>query len=123
MKKLLVAVSCIALALSAGLLAQDKGGKGGKGGKGKAAAGDAAKGKEAFANNCIVCHSPDSDTRIVGPGLKDLFKHAKLVNDQAPSDASVTALINAGSPNGMPPFADLLMPAEKADIVAYLKTL
>ena len=122
MKKVLVAVSCIGLALSAGLLAQDKGKGGGKG-KGKAAAGDVAKGKEAFGNNCQVCHSPDSDARIVGPGLKDLFKHAKLVNDQAPTDASVTALINAGSPNGMPPFGDLLTAAEKADILAYLKTL
>jgi len=123
MKKLLVAVSCLGLALSAGLLAQDKGGKGGKGGKGAAAAGNAAKGKEAFGNNCQVCHSPDSDTRIVGPGLKDLFKHAKLVNDQPPNDTSVMGIINAGSPNGMPPFGDLLMPAEKADILAYLKTL
>ena len=120
MKKVLVAVSCLGLALSMGLMAQDKG-KGG--GKGKAAAGDAAKGKEAFANNCMVCHSPDSDTRLVGPGLKDLFKHAKLVNDQAPNDASVMGIVNAGSPNGMPPFADLLTAPEKADILAYLKTL
>ena len=119
MKKVLVAVSCIGLALSAGLLAQEKG----KGGKGKAAAGDAAKGKDSFGSNCMVCHSPDSDTRLVGPGLKDLFKHAKLVNDQAPNDGSVMGIINQGSPNGMPPFADLLTAPEKADILAYLKTL
>ena len=118
MKKVLVAVSCIGLALSAGLLAQEKGK-----GKGKGAAGDAAKGKEAFGSNCMVCHSPDTETRLVGPGLKDLFKHAKLVNDQAPSDGSVLSIINQGSPNGMPPFADLLTAPEKADIVAYLKTL
>jgi len=122
MKKVLVAVSCIALALSAGLVAQEKGKGGGKG-KGKAAAGDATKGKSLFGDNCMVCHSPDSDTRLVGPGLKDLFKHDKLVNDQKPSDASVTALINVGSPNGMPPFADLLSAPDKADILAYLKTL
>jgi len=120
MKKVLVAVSCIALALSAGLLAQEKG-KGG--GKGKAPAGDAAKGKDLFGGNCMVCHSPDTDQPIVGPGLKGLFKHEKLVTGKAPGDAAVLSLINEGSPNGMPPFADLLMPAEKADIIAYLKTL
>jgi mono/diheme cytochrome c family protein len=118
MKKILVAVSCIGLALSAGLVAQEKGK-----GKGKAAAGDAAKGKETFGSNCMFCHSPDSDARIVGPGLKDLFKHAKLVNDKAPSDATVMEIINQGSPNGMPPFGDALMPQDKADILAYLKTL
>ena len=118
MKKPMIAMLCLSLALAAGLLvAQDKGK-----GKGKGGAGDAAKGKEAFASNCMVCHSPDTETRLVGPGLKDLFKRAKLVNDQAMSDAAVTALINAGG-NGMPGFGDLLTAPEKADILAYLKTL
>lgn len=121
MKKILVAVSCIGLALSMGLLAQEKGGKGK--GKGKAPAGDVAKGKEAFAGSCMVCHAADSDARIVGPGLKGLFKHDKLVNGKAPDDASVMGIVNEGSANGMPPFGDSLTPQEKADILAYLKTL
>ena len=116
MKKLLAAVSCIGLILSAQLSAQEKG-------QGKGAASNAAKGKVAFVSSCMTCHSPDSGDQIVGPGLKDLFKHAKLVNDQAPNDGSVMGIINQGSPNGMPPFADLLTAPEKADILAYLKTL
>jgi mono/diheme cytochrome c family protein len=119
MKKVLVAVSCLGLALSAGLLvAQEKGT-----GNNKAAAGDAAKGKDAFGANCMICHSPDSDARLVGPGLKDLFKHAKLGNEKAVNDANVMEIINQGSPNGMPPFGDALTAPEKADILAYLKTL
>lgn len=117
MKKVLVAVSCAGVVFSSALLfAQEKG-------KGKAAGGDAAKGKDAFASNCMICHSPDSDTRLVGPGLKDLFKRAKLGNDKAVDDASVMEIINQGSPNGMPPFGDALTAPEKANILAYLKTL
>ena len=59
----------------------------------------------------------------MGPGLKELFKHPKLVNDKAVNDANVMEIINQGSPNGMPPFGDVLSAGEKADILAYLKTL
>ena len=48
------------------LIAQDKG-----------KPGDAAKGKETF-DQCSVCHNADSEETKVGPGLKGLFKHAKL---------------------------------------------
>lgn len=116
MKKLLVAVSCMGLILSAGLLAQDKG-------KGKGAAGDAAKGKEVFVSSCMVCHSPDTENQLVGPGLKDLFKHAKLVTGQPVNEANVLSIINQGSPNGMPALGESLTAPEKADILAYLKTL
>jgi cytochrome c len=83
--------------------------------------GDAAKGKEVF-EQCSVCHNTDSDEKKMGPGLKGLFKKAKLANGKAPTDANVAAKINEGG-NGMPAYADMLTDTEKADLLAYLKTL
>jgi mono/diheme cytochrome c family protein len=119
MKKSLIAVSCLAVVLSGGMLvAQEKGGKA----KAKAAAGNVAKGKTAFEENCSICHNADSTERKMGPGLKDLTKHAKLVNDEPMNDANLQKFINEGG-NSMPPFADILTSAQKADILAYLKSL
>ena len=89
---------------------------------GSAFAADAAKGKEAFENNCAVCHNADSTERKMGPGLKGLFKREELANKKKVTEANVTAMINEGG-NGMPPFADILSKPEKDDIIAYLKTL
>ena len=85
------------------------------------AAADAAKGKENF-EQCAVCHNADSTETKLGPGLKGLYQKAKLNNGKAVNDANVKALINAGG-NGMPPYADVLSDAERADLIAYLKTL
>ena len=88
---------------------------------GQVFAADAAKGKATFEDSCSVCHNSDSTERKMGPGLQGLFKHEKLANGKAVNDANVTGMINEGG-NGMPPFADLA-PQEKADLLAYLKTL
>ena len=85
------------------------------------AAADAAKGKEVF-EQCAVCHNADSTEKKMGPGLKGLYKRAKLSNGKPVNDANVKALINAGG-NGMPAYADMLSDAERGDIIAYLKTL
>ena len=85
------------------------------------AAADAAKGKEVF-EQCAVCHNADSTEKKMGPGLKGLYKRAKLSNGKPLTDASVKALINAGG-NGMPAYADMLSDAERGDLIAYLKTL
>ena len=87
----------------------------------KAAEGDAEKGKEVF-EQCGVCHNADSEEKKMGPGLKGLFKKDKMVNGKKPTDANVKALINAGG-NGMPAYADMLSDEEKANVIAYLKTL
>ena len=87
-----------------------------------AAKGDATKGKSVFEDNCSVCHNADSDEKKMGPGLKGLFKKAKLANGKAVTEANVRALINAGG-NGMPAFADQLSEEERNNVVAYLKTL
>ena len=84
--------------------------------------GDAAKGKEVF-DQCAVCHNADSTERKMGPGLKGLTKKAKLDSNGKPvTDANILDKINEGG-NGMPAYKDMLTDDEKADVLAYLKTL
>jgi len=85
--------------------------------------GDAAAGKEVFAQ-CAVCHNAESTAPKVGPGLKGLYKKAKLANGQKVTDANVMKIINEGAGDGkMPPYADMISEKERADVLAYLKTL
>jgi cytochrome c len=85
-------------------------------------AGDAAKGKAVFEDNCAVCHNADSDEKKMGPGLKHLFKHEKLKTGKKPTEANVKAVIAAGG-NGMPAYSDMLSDEERDNVLAYLKTL
>jgi cytochrome c len=110
MRNWIVSCAAGAVLLTAGLNAQDK-----------AKPGDAAKGKEVF-DQCSVCHNADSAETKVGPGLKGLFKHAKLANGKPVSEANVREKINEGG-NGMPAYSDQLSDQDKNDVVAYLKTL
>jgi cytochrome c len=83
--------------------------------------GDAAKGKEVF-DQCTVCHNSDSTEVKMGPGLKGLFKRAKLNSGKAVNEANVLGQINEGG-NGMPAYKDILSDEEKANVLAFLKTL
>ena len=83
--------------------------------------GTADKGKEVF-EQCSVCHNADSTEKKIGPGLKGLFKHDKLVNGKPVNEANVRAKIDEGG-NGMPGYKDILSDQERADLIAYLKTL
>ncbi len=84
--------------------------------------GDAAKGKAVF-EQCSVCHNADSAEQKMGPGLKGLYKVAKLKSTgKAPTDATVGGKIDEGG-NGMPAYKDMLNAKEKADLLAYLHTL
>ena len=84
--------------------------------------GDAAKGKEVF-DQCSVCHNADSTEVKMGPGLKGLFKKDKMTTTGKPvTEANVLTKINEGG-NGMPAYKDILSDAEKANVIAYLKTL
>jgi cytochrome c len=114
-KTALVAMALSALLISSQAVAQDKG-------KAKSVAGVASKGKEVFDGNCMVCHNATSAEALVGPGLKGLFKKAALANKKKVTDASVMEVIKMGG-NGMPAFDDMLSAAEKANVLAYLKTL
>ena len=102
----------LGLALAASLsFGQDK----------KGGAGDAAKGKEVF-EQCGVCHNTDSDEKKMGPGLKGLFKKAKMADGKAPTEPNVRTKVNAGG-NGMPAYEDMLSKEERDNLIAYLKTL
>src|SRR5262245_42621265 len=83
---------------------------------------DAKKGKMVFDDNCGACHKADSTETLVGPGLKGLFKKAKLANGKAVSEMTIREVINKGG-DVMPGFGDMLNAAQKDDVVAYLKTL
>ena len=87
----------------------------------KGKAGDPAKGKEVF-EQCAVCHNAGSEEKKTGPGLKGLFKRAKLKNGKAVNDQNVRATIEAGG-NGMPAYREMLSDDEKTNVIAYLKTL
>ncbi len=79
--------------------------------------GDAKKGQEVFENSaCMGCHNTDNDEkRGNAPSLKGIFKKGAV-------EAKVLDKINKGG-NGMPPYEEQLEPAQKTDLIAYLKTL
>jgi cytochrome c len=83
--------------------------------------GDAAKGKEMF-EQCSACHETATDEKKMGPSLKGLYKRDTLKNGGKVTDANVKKVINEGG-NGMPAYADMLSDDEKANVIAYLKTL
>lgn len=105
--KLMVSAACAAMLLAGKLEAADK-------------AGDAAKGKEVF-EQCSVCHNVDTDEKKMGPSLKGVSKR-KLKNGKPASDTNLRTIINTGG-NGMPAYADTLSDEEKANVIAYLKTV
>jgi len=86
-------------------------------------AGDAAKGKEVF-EQCSICHNSDSAERKMGPGLKGLFKKGKLDSNGKPAtEANINEKISEGG-NGMPAYGkDMLSDTDRANLMAYLKTL
>ena len=104
----MLSAACASILLAGSALAEDT-------------KGDAAKGKDVF-EQCGVCHNTDSPDKKVGPSLMGLYKKPKLKNGKAVTDANVKAVINAGG-NGMPAYADMLTDAERADLIAYLKTI
>ena len=101
------------LALFAGMAAAQE--------KKAAAKGDPENGKVVF-EQCGACHNTDTDEKKMGPSLKGLSKKTKLSNGKPNNDANLKAIINNGG-NGMPAYADLLTDEEKADVLAYIKTL
>jgi len=82
-----------------------------------------ARGKEVFDKKCAVCHYPDSDAKKIGPGLKGMSKRGTFtVNNNKVTDEALTTWIENGD-TLMPPFKDVLDPAQIKDVVAYVKTL
>ena len=83
--------------------------------------GDAAKGKEAFQQRCLVCHFEDSADKKIGPGLAGV-KDGTLPSGKDTTSENVLENLNKGG-NGMPAFEQMLSEEEKANIVAYVLTL
>ena len=97
---------------------------------------DAAAGKTVFAQ-CSVCHQPDS-TNGVGPGLQDVvgrksgtaagfrfsraMKNAGITWDEKTLDAYVADPQKA-VPGNVMPFSGIADAKQRADLIAYLKTL
>jgi mono/diheme cytochrome c family protein len=83
----------------------------------------AEKGNEVFDEQCAACHHAYSSERKTGPGLKFLFSKEKLESNGKPvTDANVLEMIEKGG-KGMPSFKDGLSADDKADLLAYLRTL
>jgi cytochrome c len=113
-----VALVCAALAGAGALFAQDSGKK--TGGTNAAAV---ARGKSLFQQKCSVCHYDTSDQKKIGPGLKGISKRGTFsVNGNKITDDSLKNGIENGD-QLMPPFKDVLEPAQIKDVIAYVKTL
>jgi cytochrome c len=112
-------IICGALAGAGSLLAQDSGKKS----SGGANAAAVARGKTLFQQKCSICHYDTSDQKKIGPGLKGLNKRGTFsVNGNKITDDSLKTWIENGD-NLMPPFKDVLEPAQIKDVIAYVKTL
>ena len=86
-----------------------------------AESGDAAKGKDAFQQRCMICHFDESADKKIGPGLAGV-KDGKLPSGKDTTLENVLENLNKGG-NGMPAFEKMLSEEEKADIVAYVLSL
>lgn len=83
----------------------------------------AARGKELFDQKCGICHYADSDAKKIGPGLKGISKRGTFsVNNNKVTDETLKTWIENGD-TLMPPFKDVLEPAQIKDVIAYVKTL
>ena len=92
-----------------------------KGGAGSSAA--VARGKQIFDSKCGICHYADNDQKKIGPGLKGISKRGTFtVNNNKVTDETLKTWIENGD-TLMPPFKDVLEPAQIKDIIAYVKTL
>ncbi len=84
---------------------------------------------------CATCHYPNSDRRLIGPGLKDMLKKAvsygigqTLQDYLHESIVTPDAFIVPGEPpypTGLMPenYADIFSDADLKDLIAYLMTL
>jgi mono/diheme cytochrome c family protein len=120
----LIVLGTAVLAVTGAVFAQDPATKApAKKSSGSGSAAAAARGKDVFDKKCGVCHYADSDAKKIGPGLKGISKRGTFtVNNNKVTDESLKTWIENGD-NLMPPFKDVLDPAQTKDVVAYVKTL
>ncbi len=80
-------------------------------------AGNASDGGEVFQRQCVMCHSSEPNTKIVGPSLYHVMKGPHPVTTRAVQE------ITANGKGTMPSFRDKLTEQQLADLLAYLRTL
>ncbi len=80
------------------------------------------QGHAVFQSHCAVCHHPNSEQKLVGPGLLGLFQKPYLPSGAPATDARVRATILHGK-NVMPPFGNVLSGQQLNDLLAYLHTI
>ena len=124
MKRNLVLLGIIVLAVTTAVVAQDPPAKTKTKKSGThAAAASAARGKEVFEKKCSICHFADSDQKKIGPGLKGISKRGTFsVNGNKVTTESLRSWIENGD-SLMPGMKETLDPAQIRDVVAYVKTL
>jgi mono/diheme cytochrome c family protein len=92
-----------------------------------ALAGDAERGGAVFEARCQICHAPDTNEALVGPGLKGLFQwppHSLSDGTEHRShdvDVIRRQIVEGGGE--MAPVGARLSDQEIADLLAYLQTL
>jgi cytochrome c len=123
LKTIFATALCGTLAGAGALLAQDaaKQDSAKKSGGSNSAA--VARGKSLFQQKCSLCHYDTSDQKKIGPGLKGLSKRGTFsVNGNKITDESLKTWIENGD-QLMPPFKDVLEPAQIKDVITYVKML
>ncbi len=88
----------------------------------KKASANVAEGQAQFKEKCTVCHWPDKTDKRIGPGMKGLYKRAKMFDERPVTDANVRDLILKGG-GKMVGFEDSLDAKQVDALIAYLKTL
>lgn len=96
-------------------------------------AGDAGRGAELFAANCVVCHGADGSGQGRGTGVtisreREFSIMPPAITNPgflgAAPDAMIAAIIREGRPGGvMPSFRNELSPQDIADVVAHVRVL
>lgn len=123
MRRNLLLLGIVILAVAAALVAQDPTAKTSSKKTAHAAAGSAARGKEVFEKKCAICHYADKEEKKIGPGLKGISKRGTFtVNSNKVTTESLKTWIENGDAQ-MPGMKDSLEPAQIRDVVAYVKTL
>ena len=116
LKGICVAVMCAVVAGGGALLAHASS-------KSAPSAAAVARGKSLFQQKCSICHYDTSEQKKIGPGLKGISKRGTFsVNGNKITDESLKNWIENGD-QLMPPFKDVLEPAQIKDVIAYVKTL
>jgi cytochrome c len=114
----ILAGTCATMLCAGFLSAQDSGKK--ASGSNSAAVG---RGKTVFQQKCALCHYDTSDQKKIGPGLKGINKRGTFsVNGNKINDDTLKSWIENGD-QLMPPFKDVLEPAQIKDVISYVKTL